>query len=82
MDDKPVIAGRAPIVVTLQPGSYRWCACGSSKNQPYCDGSHRGSPFRPVLIQIDVEKQVAFCNCKHTKTPGLCDGSHRTLPPA
>ncbi|MBI2943654.1 MAG: CDGSH iron-sulfur domain-containing protein [Candidatus Wallbacteria bacterium] len=25
-----------------------WCACGLSRVQPYCDGSHKSTPFRPV----------------------------------
>lgn len=25
----------------LEPGDYCWCACGRSKNQPFCDGTHK-----------------------------------------
>jgi CDGSH-type Zn-finger protein len=45
----PEIGGRRPIPIMLEAGkSYWWCACGRSKSQPFCDGSHKGSPFSPV----------------------------------
>ena len=37
---KPVIAQPSPYVMDMEPGTYYWCACGSSKKQPFCDGSH------------------------------------------
>ena len=37
------IAAKEPKGVTLEAGkSYAWCACGLSKNQPFCDGTHNG----------------------------------------
>ena len=43
------IGGRQPIVVEVETGkSYWWCACGRSKTQPFCDGSHKGTGFTPV----------------------------------
>ncbi|MFV9616726.1 MAG: CDGSH iron-sulfur domain-containing protein, partial [Gammaproteobacteria bacterium] len=30
-----------PYEVELEAGSYWWCACGRSKTQPFCDGSHQ-----------------------------------------
>ena len=47
-DPEPHIAQKSPIKVRLEAGkTYYWCACGLSRNQPWCDGSHRGGPFRP-----------------------------------
>ena len=38
----PEIGGRRPIAVKVVAGkSYWWCACGRSKTQPFCDGSHK-----------------------------------------
>jgi CDGSH-type Zn-finger protein len=41
---KPVIAQKSPYVEEMEPGTYYWCACGKSKNQPFCDGSHKKLP--------------------------------------
>ncbi|WP_347840261.1 CDGSH iron-sulfur domain-containing protein [uncultured Draconibacterium sp.] len=76
---KPVIADKAPKALTLEPGTYYWCACGKSKTQPFCDGSHRGTEFAPQSFTIDVKKEVWLCQCKHSKAKPFCDGSHRTL---
>lgn len=76
---KPVIAQKSPYVLTNEPGSYFWCACGRSSKQPFCDGSHKGTSFTPVKIVIDEEKKNAWCGCKHTKKPPFCDGSHAKL---
>ena len=45
----PEIGGRRPIPVKVEAGkSYWWCACGRSKSQPFCDGSHKVTSFRPI----------------------------------
>lgn len=76
----PKIASKAPYVLDVQPGKYAWCACGASKKQPYCDGSHAGTGFVPKIETIDVAKKVAWCGCKHSCTKPFCDGSHKKLP--
>lgn len=75
----PTVAQKFPYVKEMAPGTYHWCACGNSKNQPFCDGSHKGSGFSPVKVEITETKKVAFCGCKHTKNPPFCDGSHSRL---
>lgn len=76
----PHIAQRAPYVLQCQPGTYAWCACGRSRKQPWCDGSHAGSPFTPRLEVLAEAKTVAWCGCKHSRTKPFCDGTHQTLP--
>ncbi len=76
---EPVIAAKEPAVLTLEPGTYYWCACGRSKDQPFCDGSHEGTGIEPVAFEIDERKQVTLCLCKHTATPPWCDGAHKKL---
>ena len=47
MSMMPEIGGRAPIAIDVEAGtSYWWCACGRSKAQPFCDGSHKVVRFR------------------------------------
>lgn len=77
---EPNIFDRKPAVLDLEAGNYAWCACGHSKNQPHCDGSHRGKGFTPVRFELTEAKRVALCNCKHTGTPPYCDGTHKKLP--
>lgn len=76
---QPVIVDTKPVVMELEAGTYYWCSCGSSKNQPFCDGAHQGTDFTPVAITLDAKKTVALCNCKHTVNPGFCDGAHAKL---
>lgn len=69
------IDSAAPIEVSLEPGkTYWWCACGRSKSQPFCDGSHRGTDFTPVKYQVSQGGRKWFCVCKQTTNRPLCDG--------
>jgi CDGSH-type Zn-finger protein len=79
-DDRP-IPQRMPVVGLAEAGEYWWCACGRSRNQPYCDGSHKTSNHLPMRVRLAEDKKVAWCACKRTKTPPWCDGSHAKLPP-
>ena len=77
---EPVIADTRPVVLELDPGTYHWCACGQSKKQPWCDGSHKGTEFHPHEIIVTEEKQrVALCQCKRTAKAPMCDGTHAKL---
>ncbi len=76
---KPEVFDKKPAKVTLQPGSYYWCACGRSGKQPFCDASHRGTGITPLAFTIEEEKDVWLCNCKHSSNKPYCDGTHRTL---
>lgn len=60
----------------LDPGEYRWCSCGCSQEQPFCDGSHKITDCLPVKFKIGAGTQVKLCGCKRTRTPPFCDGSH------
>jgi CDGSH-type Zn-finger protein len=77
---EPDIGGRAPLPIDVVAGEiYWWCACGRSKSQPFCDGSHKTTAFTPVEWTAPASKRVFFCACKRTKTMPLCDGSHKKL---
>ncbi len=77
--EKPEVPQKQPYVLEVEPGTYAWCACGLSTNQPYCDGSHKNTAFRPVVEKITEKKTVAWCGCKNTGSPPFCDGSHSAL---
>lgn len=78
--EKPVVAQKSPFETKVEAGkSYWWCACGRSKSQPFCDGSHKGTPFSPVEYKAERSRTVYFCGCKQTATPTMCDGTHSTL---
>ena len=80
MTDEVVIAQKAPYPVDVEAGkTYYWCACGRSKTQPFCDGSHQGTSFSPLPYKAEKSGTVYFCGCKHSKNPPLCDGSHNKL---
>ena len=76
---KPEIPQRSPYVMQIQPGTYAWCACGRSKAQPYCDGSHAGTGLVPQIEQVTEAKTVAWCGCKYSHKKPFCDGSHKNL---
>jgi len=56
---------------------YRWCSCGLSASQPFCDESHRGTDLKPLSFKVPETVTVALCGCKLTAQPPYCDGSHR-----
>ncbi|MEI6696406.1 MAG: CDGSH iron-sulfur domain-containing protein [Bacteroidota bacterium] len=77
---EPTIAKKGPFAVELEAGKeYHWCACGNSKNQPYCDGSHQGTEFVPIGFTAEKSETAYLCGCKHTKNQPYCDGSHTKL---
>jgi CDGSH-type Zn-finger protein len=76
---EPIISQRGPFVQKVEPGTYWWCACGRSKAQPFCDGSHKGTGLGPTQVEITEAKVVAWCGCKHSKNMPFCDGSHSGL---
>lgn len=80
MTDLPKIAATTPFPVECEGGkAYFWCACGLSANQPFCDGSHKGTGITPVRHVPESDGKVWFCGCKQSARAPLCDGSHKRL---
>ena len=77
--NEPIVFQKAPIVLKVEPGTYWWCACGRSKGQPFCDGSHKGTALAPKMVEIVEARTVAWCACKHSHNAPFCDGTHATL---
>ena len=59
--------------------SYYWCSCGLSSNQPYCDGNHEGSEFKPIRFTADKKGFARICGCRSSENAPICDGSHMSL---
>lgn len=78
--EEPKIVAKSPMMVDLEAGkNYAWCSCGKSTNQPWCDGSHKGTSFVPTVFKVEENKKAAMCMCKHSKNAPYCDGAHSKL---
>jgi CDGSH-type Zn-finger protein len=78
--EKPKVAGTQPKAVDLIAGEEKyWCACGQSKNQPFCDGSHQTTPFTPLAFTAEESKTYYLCMCKQSGNKPFCDGTHTKL---
>jgi CDGSH-type Zn-finger protein/mannose-6-phosphate isomerase-like protein (cupin superfamily) len=78
----PVVARPKPYLVNVKAGrTYFWCSCGLSAKQPFCDGSHKGTPFEPLRFTAGAQdKELLLCGCKDTRNAPFCDGAHTNLP--
>ncbi len=75
----PNVPQKAPYPLEMEAGTYFWCSCGNSSNQPWCDGSHKGSGFVPQKLEVAEKKTMYLCGCKHSGKTPFCDGSHSKL---
>ncbi len=77
---EPTIASKSPISVALDAQeTYAWCSCGLSATQPFCDGAHKPTEFKPKRFSVEEKTLAYLCQCKHTKNAPYCDGSHKQL---
>jgi len=78
--NEAVITQKSPYLVdVIQEKAYYWCSCGQSAKQPFCDGSHKGTDFNPVVFKATETKKMYFCGCKATSNQPFCDGTHNSL---
>jgi CDGSH-type Zn-finger protein len=77
---EPIVAAKAPNKVALEAGKdYWWCSCGRSQNQPFCDGSHKGTGLAPRKLSVAASNDYWLCACKQTQKSPFCDGTHKSL---
>ncbi len=78
--EHPVVSGNSPKKVDLKAGeTYYFCQCGLSSNQPFCDGSHKVTPFKPLSFSVEKDSTEYLCACKHTGNAPFCDGTHKNF---
>ena len=79
-ENVPIIAAKSPAEVELEKGkAIFWCRCGRSNNQPFCDGSHKGTGLTPLKYTPEDSGKATLCRCKATGNAPFCDGTHATL---
>ncbi|MCW9023743.1 MAG: CDGSH iron-sulfur domain-containing protein [Gammaproteobacteria bacterium] len=77
---EPLMTQKGPYAVEVEEGkTYYWCACGHSKTQPFCDGSHKVSGMEPVAFKAEKTEKVYLCGCKQSGNKPFCDGAHKDL---
>ena len=77
--EKPRIAGYRSKKMDMKPGIYFYCTCGMSKNQPFCNGAHKNTRFKPTKVTIEKNEMIPWCLCKYSDKGHICDGKHREL---
>ena len=74
----PVIADNRPHKIELNAGEeYFFCTCGRSQKQPFCDGSHKSTGFKPQVFSPEESGEAYLCVCKHSTNLPYCDGTHK-----
>jgi CDGSH-type Zn-finger protein len=77
----PTVTDNKPLRVELTEGEkYFYCTCGKSLNQPFCDGSHQGTGFAPMVITAEKTGPAFFCQCRNSSNAPFCDGTHSKIP--
>jgi len=76
---KPECPKAGPYTLELDAGTYWWCACGRSENQPFCDGSHSRTGIQPMELALTEAQKVWLCGCKRSGDKPRCDGAHKKL---
>ena len=73
---EPIVSSNKPFEINFPKlgEKYSWCTCGLSQRQPFCDGRHKGTGFKPMRFSIEEPVATVYvCCCKKTTTPPLCD---------
>lgn len=81
-DGKPAMPQRGPYIVDVEGGKeYSWCSCGLSRTQPWCDGSHAGTSFEPLVFEAPISGEFHMCGCKQSDNKPYCFGNCRGHTP-
>jgi hypothetical protein len=61
---QPSTGGNAPTLVDLR----------SEQNQPFCDGSHKGTGLAQKMFKANKTEVIYFCGCKQSTSPEQAPG--------
>ncbi len=74
----PACAQFGPYAVPVVEGqTYRWCSCGLSATQPWCDDAHAGTDMAPFIFVAPISATFYMCGCKGSDNPPYCFGNCR-----
>ena len=69
--------GKVHVVEVEEGRRYVWCACGLSRTQPWCDGSHEGTGIEPIAFEAPLSAEFHMCGCKRSDNKPFCFGNCR-----
>lgn len=74
----PIASQPGPYVVIVEEGRhYRWCSCGLTRTQPWCDDSHAGTGFEPIEFEAPISGEFHMCGCRGSDNKPYCFGNCR-----
>ena len=78
----PIASRDGPYVVQVEAGRrYRWCSCGLSATQPWCDDAHVGTDFEPIVFEAPISGEFHMCGCRQSNNKPYCFGTCRGHTP-
>ncbi|CAG9317567.1 unnamed protein product [Blepharisma stoltei] len=78
----PIRGGFIPTNIHLEAGKiYKWCSCGATWDEPWCDHKchYMLSRNRPIAFNVDKSGYYKICNCKQSANAPFCNGTERLL---
>jgi len=78
----PYRSGFIPITLFLEQGKvYRWCSCGASWNEPFCDHKchYQMTRNRPIVFNVDKSSYYKLCTCKVSANAPFCNSTCLSL---
>jgi len=77
-ENAPLVLQQGPYVVQVEAGvDYRWCSCGMTNTEPWCDDSHVGTDFEPIEFTAPISGEYHMCGCKESENAPYCFGTCR-----
>jgi len=78
----PYRSGFIPFNTYLEAGKlYRWCSCGATWTEPFCDHKCHFNMMRlrPIVFNVNQSGYYKLCNCKQSANAPFCNNTHKLL---